>query len=152
MDEIKAYLSHDAANRRLLGRPRWNMVQPAYRIRVLPDSPVANFHVAELSFDHRKDVFHLRPHPRLVSVLYPLHLIDAILITIAFVGQVPRQRRGFADRFGLSAIGLIASRLRLFAVQQLGQHHRIGHVLSREKRTQKRCSKSKSTASFCFRY
>src|SRR5207247_4243469 len=50
------------------------------------------------------------------------------------MGAVLGLRRALPDHFGLSAISLIAPHSRFFAVQQIGQYHRIGYVGRRRHR------------------
>ena len=88
-------------------------------IGILADAAVANFHIAELPFDYPEDMLHLRSYPRFVTVLCLLHFVDVVLVAVAFVCHVLRPRRDLADCSGLSAIGLIAPDLGLFAMQQV---------------------------------
>src|SRR5207248_3880539 len=83
---------------------------------------------------HRKHVLHLRAHPRLAPVLRPLHFVNTILVAVAPMGAVLGLRRALPDHFALSAISLIAPHARFFAVQQIGQYHRIGYVGRRRHR------------------
>src|SRR5439155_10404112 len=86
------------------------------------------------SLHHRKHVLHLRAHRRLRAVLRPLHFVNTILVAVAPMGAVLGLRRALPDHFRLSAISLIAPHPRFFAVQQIGQHRRIGYVGRRRHR------------------
>src|SRR5438094_8159369 len=57
-----------------------------------------------------------------------------ILVAVAPMGAVLGLRRALPDHFALSAISLIAPHPRFFAVQQIGQYHRIGYVRRRRHR------------------
>src|SRR5437660_9942639 len=101
---------------------------------ILLQSAIAQLHKSELQLHHRKHVFHLRAHRRLRAVLRPLHFVNTILVAVAPMGAVPSLRRALPDHFRLSAIRLIAPHSRFFAVQQIGQHRRIGYVGRRRHR------------------
>jgi hypothetical protein len=53
---------------------------------------------------------------RLRSILLAFNFVQAVLVTVALVGQILRSWRDFADGFALSAVGLIAPDLGFIAM------------------------------------
>ena len=56
-------------------------------VRILIQAVIAHFDELKLEFEYGKDVFHLGSHLGLGPVLLPFHLVDAILVAIALVGN-----------------------------------------------------------------